>query len=218
MARRAAILAVLAAVVLTALVACSPSSGADRDSAGTVNTVRTEPTANPTIATAPLATTTTNPYAVPAVIDVAYVNRVLAGLDAAVGDVARLVLRTRTITQEAYDRLKAIYGDRTFLQINIDGLERDIREGFRSYKSPAGDRKSTVSRLISARPSCIFVQISRDYSAVGINPLSELQTQWVGLRLLDQGRDPNDYNPTPWAYTYDGFPADRAQPPDPCAS
>ena len=154
----------------------------------------------------------------PAVIDVAYVNRVLAGLDAAVGDVARLVLRTRTITQETYDRLKAIYVNPTFLQIRIDGLERDISEGFRSYKSQPGDRKSNVSRLISARPSCIFVQISRDYTAVGINPLADLQTQWVGLRLLDRGHGPNSYNPTSWAYSYDGFQADGAQPTDPCAS
>jgi hypothetical protein len=35
-----------------------------------------------------------DPYAVPAVIDAAYVNRVLEGLDAAVGDVVRIVYRT----------------------------------------------------------------------------------------------------------------------------
>jgi len=215
-ARRAAIRAVLAAALLTALVACSPSS-ADRGNAA-ANTVRTEPSANPTIATAPLATTTTNPYAVPAAIDVAYVNRVLAGLDAANGDTTRLVIRTRTITQEAYDRLKAIYADPTFMQINIDGYERDIRDNFRSYKSSPGDLKSTVSRLISARSDCVFVQVSRDYTSAGINPLAELQTQWVALTLLDRTRDPKGYNPTPWAFKYDGFPPNRNQPADPCAS
>ena len=94
MVRRTAIQAVLAALALTAPVACSSGS----DKAG--------PTA--TVATEPAPTTTTDPYAVPATIDVAYVNKVLAGLDAAVGDVTLLVVRTRTLTQEAYDRLKAI--------------------------------------------------------------------------------------------------------------
>ncbi len=207
MVRRTAIQAVLAALALTAPAACS-SSSADRDNAN--------PTA--TVATEPPRTTTTNPYAVPATIDVAYVNRVLAGLDAALGDVARLAVRTRTISQEAFDRIKAIYADPVFMQISIDGYERDIREDFRSYKSPPGNRKSSVSRLVSARPSCIFVQINRDYSAVSVDPLAELQAQWVGLTLLDRARDPNGYNPTPWAYTYDGFQADRTQPTDPCAS
>ena len=207
MVRRTAIRAVAVALALNAPLACSPSS-AERDRAG--------PTA--TVATEPPRTTTTDPYAVPAVIDVAYVNRVLAALDAANGDVARLVIRTRTITQEVYDRLKALYVNPTFMQIKLDGYERDIRENFRDYKSPPGNRKSTVSRIISARPACVFVQVSRDYSAVGINPLAELQTQWVGLTRLDEGQDPNRYNPTPWAFTYDGFQADRAQPSDPCAS
>lgn len=152
------------------------------------------------------------------VIDVAYVNRVLAGLDAANGDITRLVIRSRTITQEAYDRLRAIYVDPTFMQINIDGYENDIRENFRSYRSSPGNLKSTVTRLISTGSGCIFAQVSRDYTAVGINPLAELQTQWVALTLLDRSRDPHGYNPTPWAYKYDGFPANRTQPADPCAS
>ena len=42
-------------------------------------------------ATVPQGTTTTNPYAVPPVIDEPYVNRVLAGLDQGVGDIVRLV-------------------------------------------------------------------------------------------------------------------------------
>ncbi len=205
MVRRTAIQAVLAGIVLAASAACSDSS-ADKAS----------PTA--TVATEPPRTTTTDPYAVPATIDIAYVNRVLAGLDAAVGDVTRLVVRTRAITQEAYDRLKAIYADPSFMQISIDGYERDIRQNFRSYKVPPGNPKSTVSRLITARQSCIFVQVSRDYTPVGTDPLAELQTQWVGLTLLDRPPDPNGYNPTAWAYTYDGFPSDRTQPTDPCAS
>src|SRR5205085_10070389 len=68
-------------------------------------------------ATVPVATTTTNPYAVPEVIDEAYVNRVLAGLDAAVGDMLRLVVSARTIPPEALERLRALYiGDHRQIQ------------------------------------------------------------------------------------------------------
>ena len=61
----------------------APDGGADKGSAGANPTLATDPPrTNPTLATVPAPTTTTNPYAVPAVIDAAYVNRVLAGLDA----------------------------------------------------------------------------------------------------------------------------------------
>ncbi len=58
------------------------------------------------IGSVPQATTTTNPYAVPEVIDEAYVNRVLAGLDQAYGDLTRLIVSTENIVPEAIDRLK----------------------------------------------------------------------------------------------------------------
>jgi len=125
--------------------ACS-DRGADKGSAHV----------NPTLATAPLRTTTTNPYAVPAVIDVAYVNRVLSGLDAANGDITRLVVRTRTIPREAYDGLKALYADPDFLQIQIDNFQNDLRKGLAGYKSEPGNATTIVSRLITSRPTCVF--------------------------------------------------------------
>ncbi len=91
------------AVALLVLAAC----GGDKEPLG--------PTA-----TVPQPTTTTDPYAVPAVIDEAYVNRVLAGLDQAVGDIVRLVVSTRDIPPEVIDRLKAMYvGDALQLKSTI---------------------------------------------------------------------------------------------------
>jgi hypothetical protein len=203
-ARRAAFRAVLAVALLTALPACKQSS-ADRSTAGATGTVATEP--------AP--TTTTNPYAVPAVIDVAYVNRVLAGLDAVMGDTVRLVVRTRTIPREAYDRLRAIYGNDDALQLAIDLFQDDMRRNFAGYKSEPGNKVSTVAQLISARANCVFARVTRDYSAVGTNPRTA-DVQWVAIRPLDAQRDPDNYNQTSWALTYDGFPPDRTQPKDPC--
>src|SRR5436305_12121423 len=114
--------AVLASLALTASLACSPSA-ADKG----------RPTSDPTLATEPAPTTTTNPYAVPTVIDAAYVNRVLAGLDAINGDVTRQVVSTRTIPRDAYDRMRALYGDDHWLQLRIDSFQSDLRRNLAGY-------------------------------------------------------------------------------------
>ncbi len=205
MGGRAAVRAVAAALALAASAACSPSSA---EKAGPTATVATEvPT-----------TATTNPYAVPPVIDAAYVNRVLAGLDAAVGDVTRMVLTSHTIPPEAYDRLKALYADPDYLQIAIDGYQLDIRDNFRSYKENPGNNATTVTQLITAQSDCIFAKVQRDYTAVGLQPSPTLNVQWIGLKPLNSARDPREYNLTSWAFIYDGFPPNHSQPKNPCVS
>jgi hypothetical protein len=203
--RRTAIPAVMVALALLAP-ACA-DKGADRGSAG----------ANPTLATDPPTTTTTNPYAVPAVIDAAYANRVLAGLDAILGDVARTVLSTRTIPPDAYARLRAIYGTDSLLQLTIDGIQADIRRGFAGYKPQPGNRLSTVEQLISSAQKCIFVRVERSYHAVSTTPATT-GPQWVALRSADPLRDPDRHNPTSWTMVYDGFPQDRSTPANPCVA
>jgi hypothetical protein len=196
---------VVLAVAVALLPACRSTSRAEG------------PTA--TLGTAPPITTTstTNPYAVPAVIDAAYVNRVLAGLDAAMGDTVRLVIRTRTIPPEALDRIRAIFSDTDRLQRAIDGFQRDIRENFVSYKANPGNKHTVVTRLVTAGQSCIFAEVHRDYSAVGTNP-SPVNPQWIILKPLESSRDPRHYNPTPWTFAYDGFEEDLSQPKNLCAS
>ncbi len=216
-ARRTAIPAVLASLALTASAACS-GGGADKVSAGANPTLATDPPrTNPTLATVPPPTTTTNPYAVPAVIDVAYVNRVLAGLDAVIGDVTRMVVRTKTILPDAYDRLKATYGSNDLLQLTIDSVQSDIRRGLIGYKTQPGNRASTIQQLLSATPTCIFARVQRDYSAVAESP-NTVNPQWIALRPADVARDPHGYNQTLWVLTYDGFPQDRSAPKNPCVA
>ncbi len=193
-------------VALALLAPACADNDADRGSAG----------ANPTLATDPPTTTTTNPYAVPAVIDAAYVNRVLAGLDAAMGDVTRLIVRTRTIPREAYDRMKAIYGDEDRLQLAIDLYQRDIRRNFSGFKPEPANAETKVTKLLAATTMCIFAQVARDYSPVSVATQAP-DTQWISLRPLQAGRDPNRYNTTSWAVFYEGYPPDRTQPPNPCS-
>jgi hypothetical protein len=165
-------------------------------------------------ATVPQGTTTTNPYAVPPVIDDAYVNRVLARLDQAVGDVTRLIVTNRTITDEAADRLMTLYvGDA--LALKLQSYQRDVFRDFAGYKSPLGNKITTVTRLISARPDCIFAEVSRDVSAISLHPDPELSTLWVALTPADSGGI--GVNPTGWVFSLEGLQQDASEPPNPCA-
>jgi hypothetical protein len=175
-------------------------------------------TPSATVPTAPAQTTTTDPYAVPAVIDAAYVNRVLAGLDGIVGDLVRTVVTSKSIPPEVIQKLRAVYGKDDALQLEIDSFQDDMRRGFAGYKTTPGNKVSVVTHVITAKPSCIFAEIRRDYSAVSLQPNPDLQTQWVGLEPLDPLRDALRVNPTRWAYVYEGFSSSRTEPPNPCGS
>jgi hypothetical protein len=166
-------------------------------------------------ATVPQGTTTTNPYALPAVIDEAYVNRVLAGLDQAAGDFGRLVISTKSLLPETIDRLNALYiGEH--LQFQLDLIAIELRTGFPNYRQPAGDRITTVTDLIYASPVCIFAKVLRDYSKVSVKVFDETTTQWVELLPADMTTRYAAYNPTGWVFAYDGFQSDRSAPENPC--
>lgn len=186
-----------------ATVLASCSRGADKGAVGA------------TVPTTARVTTTTDPYAVPPVIDIAYVNRVLAALDAAVGDVTRLVIRDRSVSPEAKDRLSALYlGE--YLQLTLDSYDQELQGGLQGARPNPGNRKTTVSRLISATPGCIFVEASRDFSAVSTNVDPALSRLWVGLKPVSA--EQAGLNPTHWSYVVDGFSQGRTQPENPCVA
>ena len=94
-----------------------------------------------TEATVPRATTTTDPYAVPATIDIAYLNRVFVALEKINGDATRLIVAAKRITPEAATLLHAILTDEEF-KIQAEIWNDDIDKGLRA-SSPIPE---TVSR------------------------------------------------------------------------
>ena len=168
------------------------------------------------IGTLPFGTTTTNPYAIPAVIDEAYVNRVLAGLDQAMGDMLRLVLSTKSISAEAVDRVTAVYIGR-HRQNQLDLLAADYADGFPNYRQPPLNHTTIVSTLLVGTPACIFAEVSRDYSGVSLDPYTENSDLWVVLVPADKYVERSAYNTTNWVYLYDGFEPDGTAPESPCA-
>ena len=75
---------------------------------------------------------------------------------------------------------------------------------------------TTVSRLITASPICMFAEVQRDYSPIAVGLSSKPSTLYVILVNKAETDDPKHLNPTPWTMIYDGVQDDGAQPGDIC--
>jgi hypothetical protein len=146
---------------------------------------------------------------------VANINDVLAGLDGVMGDLQRILVRDRKITADVTDRLRAIYTGPELLN-QIDAFRADVDGGLVGYKANPGNRVTTVSRLITVSPICMFVEVKRDYSPLAVGLSSKPSTLYVVLVNKDETDDPKHLNPTPWAMIYDGVESNGGQPPDIC--
>ena len=114
--------------------------------------------------TASTTTTTADPYAVPKVIDAAYVNKVLAAHNEIVGQVRRDVLANHKLSDEDTAKLKAIYID--------DALSGQLRVwtdaaliAHPEFKPNPGDPIETVKTIHHADSDCIWVTTVTDEDA-----------------------------------------------------
>ncbi len=148
--------------------------------------------AGPT-ATVPRSTSTTDPYAVPAIIDVPYLNRVFAALKKVNGDATRLIVANRRITPEAADLLHAVYADDEF-KAQAEDWNNLIDGGLKTFRPNPGDRTTHVRQLLIVRSECLALSVDRDYSALAANPEAGASAL---VSLVP--RPPNAVNPTPWA-------------------
>jgi hypothetical protein len=189
----------VAAVALVAIAAAC--SGDDEDAAPPP----------PSIAEQTLPPTTADPYAVPPVIDVAYVTRVLAGLDQATGDIVRMLVRTRQLTPEALEQLDLVFADRA-LRDTTNGFVQDVVDEFSGYKETPGNTVTTVRELISSRADCIFAAVKRDYSAVAREPAATIANQYVAIKRGDRSQ----LNPTGWILFYEAYTPRDVRPENPC--
>ena len=145
----------------------------------------------------------------------ATVNGVLAGLDSVMGDLQRILVRERRITPEVTDRLQAIYTGPELLN-QIDAFRADLADGLTGYRATPGSRVTTVARLITVSPICVFAEVSRDYSPLTEGAAPRPRSLYVILVTKHEADDPRRLNPTPWAMLYDGVQADGTEPEDVC--
>jgi hypothetical protein len=147
--------------------------------------------------------------------EAATIDRILAGLDGVMGDLQRILVRERRITPEVTERLRAIYVGPELLN-QIDAFRADVANGLVGMRNPPGNRVTTVSRLITVSPICIFVEVMRDYAPVTEGAAPRPASLYVVLVTKSEGDDPRQLNPTPWAMLYDGVQVDGSQPEDVC--
>lgn len=176
----------------------------------------TVPTAAPTVPTS--TTTVPDVSKVPATIDAPYLDAVLAALDEVDGQATRLIYASKRFTPAAADLLSAIYGDEESdrqIDARISGLVSDPQ--LASIRPNPGNRRTTVERLITAGPECVWMTVERDHNADSVTPQPP-RLEYLALRLLDQSNDGKGANPTAWMITSEGFNADGSEPGNQCAN
>ena len=193
-------------VGVLAVVGCSDTG--DDAPRGPAATVRNEP-----------ATTTSTVVPVdqvPAVIDVAYVQRVIDALDRIEGAAVRELVRAREPNREFYEAIRAIYLDPQFDRVQAS-YGRSAAQEMVELKPDPGDPVTTIDRLISTTGDCVFAGATRDFGPILKEPpIEERKKVYVGLGLKKPELDPARRNPTAWMIGLDGTTSSGEEPPNPC--
>lgn len=169
------------------------------------------PRADPTIAT---AVAPTHPLAVPEVVDEAYVNRLLAAYDQAIGEAFRVYVAAGGPTAEAEERVRAMVGDEDGLWMSVYG-NFDVLFALLSMDEP-GNPSNRVLELDVATPDCIHVKVLRHAAPqIGISGGDPFPT-WMGLRRVGEPGSLGPYNPTGWMLVSGVDTEGNAPPGGPC--
>ena len=195
-------------MVLVSVLATGCVGDGDDTSRSPSPTVRTEPA------------TTTAPVVpvdqVPAVIDIAYVQRVIDALDHVMGDAVRELVAARVPNRGFYERLRAVYLDPEF-----QGVESDLgyfaAKGLVDIRTTPSDPVTRIERLITGSDECIFAAVNRDLSGAFVDPPSDDETHaFLGFGRKNLELDPTGRNPTAWMIGFDGRNLDGSEPRNPC--
>lgn len=137
--------------------------GACRDSAGSVPTTTAAEPVPTTATTIPEPTTTTAlSFAVPAVIDLPYVQRVLEAIYHLDGEAARYVYARKLPDAEFNKRLEAIFG-RQALEEAKQIMGENAAVGFVRFADPPADPIVRAIDIVQAGARCIVVRAMLDF-------------------------------------------------------
>jgi len=155
----------------------------------------------PTTSPPPSTTAPVNPDVIPPVITVAYVNAVLSVLFHIYGNATRELVATHQVSTNVRIDFRSIYNDPIYaseLQVARDSLKGAID----NIRPKPGDGVVQVRELLSASPTCIFIETSTDLSAVLIHQTPAAASEYYELMPKQSGIDPRRLNPTPWAISF----------------
>ena len=187
----------LIVAVAVALVAPACSRG-EADAGGAV-VPRATTTSQPETTT----TTSADPYAIPAVIDADYVNRVLAEFSRIEGDLFRKYVSTRLFEERDLVPIRAMYADAE-VRRQAESFAKTRILPAAEYRDPIGDKLVLVESILAAGPECVSVKATFDFSPIRTNP-PPVSPGWISLRPKPEGIDPLKLNPTPWVIASDSL-------------
>lgn len=147
-----------------------------------------------TVATATSTTTPADPYAIPATIDVAYVQRVLDKLYEIEAEAAAEIVREREIVRTAAEKLASIY-----FEYQLNQELRDWQRLLRSDPTELSPARLEVKtrELRRADTTCIIAAVELDSRSrfPATDAVSLLDTVLIpkGSSQLE-----HELNPTPW--------------------
>jgi hypothetical protein len=133
---------------------------------------------------------------------------VLQVLDRVQGDVVRRIVDTGAFTAADAVPLRAVFLDPE-LRAQTEGFA-GLVDSLGRLRTPPGDNRTTVVRILTARPDCIYAETTVDVAATVVDPPPPF-TSFVALRPSRQGADPQRVNPTPYAIA-----AEHPEARDPC--
>jgi hypothetical protein len=159
--------------------------------------------------------TTAVSYEVPAVIDEAYVARVMQALDHVYGDAVRHLSQTRVVDESFLKYLVAIHNPRIY------GLAQDLwvkiqARQFVGLRSDPGDPVTRIDDLLRADRDCILIQGDQSLGALFSTDDPTNHHPYVALTPLSGGRNPDALNPTPWTVNFAGSGSNGSAPADAC--
>lgn len=199
---------------LTLLAACQPPE--PETPAATL--AATTPPAVPATSTASASATpapSPEDYTVPAVIDEAYVQRVLTALYDLESEAVRQMVASGEVTSETESLIRATVRVE-LAERDLDAYRQGAAEGFPGVFRPPGNQEVLLQEVVTAKPDCVFARTSRDFTDVLADPGSQAGTTYVQLLLKDSAQDPANSNPTPWIVGGSSLRTDAGQPEDPC--
>lgn len=164
----------------------------------------------------PTVTTTTVPsYDVPAVIDVAYVERVMKALDHVYGDGVRHLARTRVVDEEFLSHLVAIHNPR-ILELVQDLWVKIQAKDFAGLAAEPGDPVTRIDKLLRTDRECILMEGDRNFTPLYTTDDPTNHHRFVALTPLRSDRNPGARNPTLWTINFSGTAVDGSLPEDAC--
>jgi len=185
-------------VILLLLAGCSGSSGG---AAPTTTTTLLPPLETTTTVVAPTSSTVAAAFAVPAVIDLPYVQRVLETIYHLEGEAIRHAYAKKAPDAESDERLVAIFGGQT-----LAGARKVLRsnadDGFRRLASPPGDAKVQAVEIIQATSTCMVIRAGLDHGP----QYSEFRPARPPAVIQVKRADVLPYNPTGWGIVVAGEP------------